>query len=136
LKKLGKFRQRSRGFTLIELIMVMAIILILMSIAIPNYRRSVLQAKESVLRDDLYQMRRLIDAYTLDKGKAPQGLEDLVSAGYLPKLPKDPITGQDNSWTYTVDDTYGSADQSEPGFGDVHSGASGTGTDNVPYSEW
>src|ERR1035438_8500 len=85
-------RWRQRGFTLIELMVVISIIVILLSLAIPNYSSSILHAKETALRDDLYTMRSLIDQYTLDKQKAPQSLQELVDAGYLKQLPKDPFT--------------------------------------------
>ena len=87
-----KRRFQQRGFTLIELMVVISIIVILLSLAIPNYTSSILHAKETALRDDLYTLRSLIDQYTLDKQKAPTSLQDLVTAGYLKELPKDPFT--------------------------------------------
>jgi len=89
--------KRWRGFTLIELMIVISIILILVSISVPIYTSSVIHAKEAVLRDDLFTMRSVIDQYTLDKQKAPQSLQDLVSAGYLRSIPKDPLTGTADS---------------------------------------
>ena len=85
-------KRGSRGFTLIELMIVISIILILMAVAIPNYQQSVLHARESVLRQDLYVIRSAIDQYTLDKQKAPQSLQDLTSANYLKEIPEDPMT--------------------------------------------
>src|SRR5947209_2421383 len=117
-------RALSAGFTLLELMIVMSILLILISIAVPQYRQSVQRARESVLRQDLYDMRKLISEYTLDKQKAPQSLEDLVQAGYLPKtLPKDPITGQTDWQSEQCDDsTIMSPDEQDQGvMCDVHS---------------
>jgi len=124
------------GFTLIELMIVISIILILVSISIPIYTNSVIHAKEAVLRDDLFTMRSVIDQYTLDKQKAPQSLQDIVSAGYLKSVPKDPFTGSTDSWQTTSDDTLMDPNQSQPGITDVHSGASGVGTDGTAYSSW
>jgi general secretion pathway protein G len=124
------------GFTLIELMIVISIILILVSISIPIYTKSIVQAKEAVLRDDLFTMRSCIDQYTLDKQKAPQSLQDLVSAGYLRTLPKDPFTGSSDTWQTTTDDTLTDPSQTEPGITDVHSGASGVGSDGTAYSSW
>src|SRR5215470_5843164 len=87
-----------RGFTLIELMIVMAIIAVLMSIAVPIYTRSIIRAKESVLKNNLFTLRTVIDEYTYDKQKAPQSLQDLVDQGYLRQIPADPITGSADSW--------------------------------------
>ena len=129
-------RRKSRGFTLIELMVVMSIILILVSISVPIYNQSITHAKEAVLRDDLFLLRSLINQYTLDKTKAPQSLEDLVGAGYLKAIPKDPFTNSNSTWTTEQEDVLLSADQTEPGITDVHSGASLTGTDGSPYNTW
>jgi general secretion pathway protein G len=93
-------------------------------------------AKEAVLRDDLFTMRSCIDQYTLDKQKAPQSLEDLVSAGYLKTLPKDPFTGSSDSWQTTTDDTLMDPSQTAPGITDVHSGSNGVGSDGTAYNTW
>ncbi len=129
-------KKRGRGFTLIELMIVISIILILVSISIPIYTNSVIHAKEAVLRDDLFTMRSVIDQYTLDKQKAPQSLQDVVAAGYLKSIPKDPLTGSADTWQVTTDDTLMDPSQSQPGITDVHSGASGVGTDGTAYSSW
>jgi general secretion pathway protein G len=129
-------RRRSRGFTLIELMIVMSIILILISISIPIYNQSITRAKESVLRDDLFTLRSLINQYTLDKQKAPQSLDDLVSGGYLKQLPKDPFTNRSDSWTTEQEDVLLSVDQQEPGITDVHSGATLTSLDGTAYNTW
>ena len=129
-------KKRWRGFTLIELMIVISIILILVSISIPIYTTSVVHSKEAVLKDDLFTMRSVIDQYTLDKQKAPQSLQDLVSAGYLRSIPKDTLTGSADTWQATTDDTLMDPSQSQPGITDVHSGASGVGTDGTAYSSW
>src|SRR5271170_4053108 len=93
-----------RGFTFVELMIVMAIIAILISIAIPVYQRTITRAKESVLKNNLFSMRTVIDEYTYDKQKAPQTLQDLVSSGYLREVPMDPITGDNTSWKIIQED--------------------------------
>src|SRR5512140_2292486 len=113
-------RRRQAGFTLLEMVIVISIILILVSIAIPNYVQSMHRAREAVLRDDLFTLRSAIDQYTLDKTTAPQSLDDIVSAGYLRSVPKDPITGETN-WVVDQCETYMSIDQSQTGICDVHS---------------
>ncbi len=129
-------RTKTRGFTLIELMIVISIILILMGVAIPNYQRSVLHAKESVLRQDLMVLRDAIDQYTLDKEKAPQSLQDLVTANYLKEIPKDPITGSNDTWQTVQEDTLMAVDQQEPGIDDVHSGSQATASDGTAYNTW
>ncbi len=128
--------RRERGFTLIELMIVISMILILVSISIPAYNQSILRAKESVLRQDLFELRSLISQYTLDKQKAPQSLDDLVQAGYIKQIPTDPMTGSNSSWTVDQEDTVMSVDQEDPGISDVHSGAAGTASDGTAYSSW
>jgi general secretion pathway protein G len=125
----------SRGFTLLELMIVISMILILMSIALPIYSQAVLRARESVLRQDLFELRSLISQYTLDKQKAPQSLDDLVQGGYLKTLPKDPMTNEAN-WQVQQEDVLLSADQQDPGIDDVHSASNATGTDGTAYSTW
>jgi general secretion pathway protein G len=128
--------RRDRGFTLIELMIVISMILILVSISIPAYNQSILRAKESVLKQDLFQLRSLISQYTLDKQKAPQSLDDLVQAGYIKQIPIDPMTGSNSAWTVDQEDSVMSVDQQEPGISDVHSGAQGTSSDGTAYSTW
>jgi general secretion pathway protein G len=128
-------RRQDRGFTLIELMIVISIMLILMAIAIPAYQQSVLRSREAVLHQNLFTLRSLIQQYTLDKQKAPQSLEDLVSAGYLRQIPKDPTTGAAD-WTVDQDDSVSSPDQQDPGINDVHSSSAGTASDGTAYSTW
>jgi general secretion pathway protein G len=128
--------RRQRGFTLIELMIVISIILILISTAIPIYQQSIIRAREAVLSQNLFSLRSVIDQYTMDKQKAPQSLEDIVQAGYLKSIPYDPMTNSRETWQTVQEDYLQSVDQSQPGITDVHSGAAGTGTNGVPYAEW
>ena len=144
LSRCGSWKRRSvrhggrrlrSGFTLLELMIVISILLILMSIAIPVYNQHVIRARESVLRQDLFTLRSVIDQYTLDKQKAPQSLDDLVSAGYLKQIPKDPMTNEAN-WEVVQEDILQAVDQQEPGISDVHSASAGTATDGTAYNTW
>ena len=129
-------RRVQRGFTLIELMVVIAIMIILLSLAMPRYQKSILHAQETALREDLHTLRSVIDQYTLDKQKAPQSLQDLVDAGYLKQLPVDPFTKSRDSWVPVTDDTVLSPDQTQPGIMDVHSGSDLTSTEGTAYSTW
>ncbi|HEY0162200.1 MAG TPA: prepilin-type N-terminal cleavage/methylation domain-containing protein [Edaphobacter sp.] len=129
-------RYREGGFTLIELMIVMIIIGLLAAIAIPMYVQSVRHAKEAVLREDLHTLRSAIDSYTVDKQKAPQTLEDLVEAGYIKAMPKDPFTNRTDTWVPAQDDTFQSLDQTEAGINDVHSGAQEQAADGSSYASW
>jgi len=115
---------------------VMTIISILMSLAIPAYQKAIVGAKESVLRNNLFTMRTIIDEYTYDKQKAPQTLQDLVSEGYLRAVPKDPITDSDSSWKLIMEDAGNSVNQNEAGIFDVRSGSTKTSLSGIPYTEW
>lgn len=126
----------ARGFTLIELMIVISMILILVSIAAPIYRQSIVSAKEAVLKEDLFTLRSVIDQYTIDKAKSPQSLDDIVSAGYLKQIPVDPCTGARDTWVVEQSDTLLSIDQTQPGISDVHSGCPGNASDGTPYSSW
>jgi len=128
-------RRQQRGFTLLELMIVMIIMGILMSIAIPIYSQSVVRAREAVLRNDLFELRKLISQYTLDKQKAPQSLEDLVSGGYLKEIPKDPMTHEAN-WEVKQEEVLLTVDQQDPGIDDVHSASSMISSDGTAYNTW
>ena len=134
-KGAGREMKRRRGFTFVELMVVITIIVILISMAIPIYNRSIIRAKESVLANNLYTLRTVIDQYSYDKGKAPQQLQDLVTEGYLQKLPVDPITGSNQTWRTVMEEASQSVSQSEPGIFDVKSGSDKMGLDGVAYSE-
>ncbi|HYL35562.1 MAG TPA: type II secretion system protein [Bryobacteraceae bacterium] len=125
-----------RGFTFVELMIVMAIIAVLMSVAIPIYTRSILRAKESVLKNNLFTMRTVIDEYTYDKQKAPQTLQDLVSDGYLRQVPVDPMTGSADSWKIIPEDASNTVNQTQPGIFDIRSGSDKISLEGTPYSEW
>ncbi|HSZ03354.1 MAG TPA: type II secretion system protein [Terriglobales bacterium] len=130
-------KKRSRGFTLIELMIVISVILILVSVALPAYNQSIWRARESVLKQNLFAIRSVISQYTLDKQKAPQSLEDLVTAGYFKQIPNDPMTSRNDTWTVEEEtDTIMTADQQEPGIYDVHSGSTAVGSDGTAYNTW
>jgi general secretion pathway protein G len=126
----------SQGFTLIELIIVMAIIAILVSIAVPIYANMVRRAKEAVLREDLHTMRTAIDSYTVDKEQAPQSLDDLVQAGYLKSIPVDPMTDSSDTWVTSESDTMTDINETQGGMDDVHSGSEDLASDGTSYNTW
>ena len=128
-------KARTRGFTLIELVVGISMILILLSIALPMYNQSVIRAREATLKQNLATLNKVIDQYTLDKQKAPQSLEDLVSAGYLKFIPND-ITGNKDTWVLEQEDSLKSIDQTQPGIVGVHSGSDQTAIDGTVYSSW
>jgi general secretion pathway protein G len=130
-------QKKSRGFTLIELMIVISVILILVSVALPAYNQSIWRARESVLKQNLFSIRSVISQYTLDKQKAPKSLDDLVSGGYFKQIPNDPMTGRNDTWTVEEEtDTIITVDQQEPGIFDVHSGSTAIGTDGTAYNTW
>jgi len=129
-------RHLESGFTLIELMVVLAIIGILLLLAVPRYTAAVKSAREAVLKEDLQTMRTAIDSYTMDKQKAPQSLDDLVQSGYLKTIPEDPMTQSKDSWVPDTSDAMYSLDETEPGIDNVHSGSNESSSDGQPYSSW
>jgi len=128
--------RRRFGFTFLELMIVMAVIAVLISIALPIYQRTIQRSKESVLKNNLFTMRTVIDEYTYDKQKAPQTLQDLVSDGYLRQVPIDPMTNSSDTWKLIMEDATNTVNQTEPGIFDVRSGSDGTSLEGSPYAEW
>lgn len=124
------------GYTLIELIIVMAIISILLATAVPMYQKSLVRTKESLLKNNLFTLRTVIDEYTFDKQKAPQTLQDLVDQGYLRGVPLDPMTGSSETWRVIMEDAVSTVDQTQPGIYDVRSGSDQKSLEGTPYSEW
>lgn len=122
------------GFTLLELMIVISIIIILASVALPQYQKTIMHARETVLRDDLFKMRSLLDQYAADKGKLPQSLDDLVTAHYLREVPQDPIT-EHKDWTVVTGEDPNS-NEGGSGVTDVHSSSGDVSTEGTPYSEW
>ena len=138
LRKRGFFaslRNRSHGFTLLELMIVISIMMILMAVAVPLYQQHVIQAREAVLRQNLFQLDSLIEQYRLDKGQSPQSLDDLVTAGYLPKLPVDPMTLKAD-WTTDPEDPTNAVDPQQTGIARAHSSSAGTALNGEAYSTW
>ena len=115
---------------------VMAIIGILATLAIPSYITAIKHAREAVLKEDLHVIRAAIDSYTMDKQKAPQSLDDLVSDGYLKVIPEDPMTRSTSSWATDTSEAMHSLDETDPGIDDVHSGSDQAGSDGQPYNTW
>jgi len=131
-----KLRGPARGFTILELMIVITIIMILATIAIGQYQKSLLRSREAVLHQDLFVIRTAIDQFTMDKNAAPQSLDDLQQAGYLKVIPKDPFTHA-SDWATDTCDTLMSPDQTSTGICDVHSVAPGNSPfEDTPYNSW
>lgn len=133
LKRNIPAKAREGGFTLLELMIVLVVMMILMAIAVPLYNQHVLQAKEAVLRSNVRLLDRLVQEYTLDQGQAPQSLDDLKTKNYLHEIPKDPFTGQ-TDWDTEPEDTQNAADPQQPGIQKVHSHAAGNFLSGEAYS--
>ena len=129
-------RRKSAGFTLVELMIVMAIIMVLAVVAVPSYIAAMRAAREAVLKEDLHVLRTAIDSFTADKQKAPQSLDDLVTEGYLKNIPDDPMTRSKETWVVEQNTDLHSVDQTDPGIDDVHSGSQEQGSNGQPYSTW
>jgi general secretion pathway protein G len=126
----------AQGFTLLELVVVMIIIGTLAAIAVPAFAHHMKVAREAVLKEDLHTMRQAIDSFTVDKQKAPQTIEELVTSGYLKVMPVDPMTHRSDSWIGDRSDTYHDVDQTSTGINDVHSGSQEPSTEGTLYSTW
>lgn len=134
--KLRTTRLFERGFTLVELVIVMTVLLILLAIIVPGYTKIVRHAKEDTLREDLRVMRKMIDQYTVDKERAPQSLNELVDAGYLTEIPADPITGSKDTWEVIMEDDP-IAINGQQGIKDVKSGSNEVDSSGARrYSDW
>jgi len=127
-------RWRAAGFTLLELMIVISIIIILAAITLPQYQKTIMHTREAVLKDDLRKMRSLIDQFAADKGRLPQSLDELVSEGYMREVPNDPFTGQ-KDWALTSGEDPNSL-TGETGVTDVHSASAETSSEGTPYNEW
>lgn len=125
----------SKGFTFVELMVVIAIITILVSMAIPIYQHTIIRSKETVLANNLFTIRNVIDSYTMDREKAPQNLQDLVTDGYLRTVPTDPITGRNDTWITVPEAPDQAMDPANPGIFEVHSGSDKIGLDGTPYTQ-
>ena len=132
--KLQHSKSKAAGFTLLELMIVISIIIILASITLPQYQKTIMHTRETVLKDDLRKMRSLIDQFAADKGRLPQSLDEVVSEGYMREIPVDPFTGN-KDWALTTGEDPNSSEGSQ-GVTDVHSASSETSTEGTPYSEW
>src|ERR1043165_2609766 len=122
------------GFTLLELMIVISVIIILAAITLPQYQKTIMHTREAVLRDDLRKMRSLIDQFAADKGRLPQSLDELVSEGYMREVPLDPFTNQ-KDWAISTGEDPNSLN-GEQGMNDVHSSSTETSSEGTPYSEW
>jgi len=127
-----RWLKQDKGFTLIELLIVMSIIAILATIAQPSFKQAIIKARESVLKEDLFILRDVIDQYYADKGKYPPVMDDLVGEGYIRGIPRDPFTNSTDTWQFI----YNSEQEEEQGIYDVHSGSDMVAVDGTAYNEW
>jgi general secretion pathway protein G len=126
---------KTRGFTLIEMVVVIALMLILLSIALPMFSQAIVRAREAKFHSNVATLNKVIETYSLDKKKAPQSLDDVVQAGYLKYIPED-ITGRTDTWVTEPEDPQHAWNPDEPGIGSVHSGSNETASDGTVYSTW
>jgi len=131
-----KSKLNSAGFTLIELLIIMTILGILFTLAVPSYKNSLIKARESVLMEDLFQMRSAIDGYFADNARYPDSLDDLVQAKYLRTIPKDPFTKSSETWVIVPPEATSSGELAEGQVFDVHSGSDLIGLNGTPYRDW
>ena len=129
------FGNRAWGFTLIEMVIVIAIISILLSMAVANYNTSLQRARDATMKQNLFTMRQMIQEFTLDKQRAPQSLEEIATAGYIKEIPADPCTHQ-KDWAVVQEDVLLAVDQNQPGITDIKSVCPLRSSDGTPYSEW
>lgn len=133
---MNRIRKQNAGFTLMELLIVMMVVTILIAIVVPKFSAAIKMAREAALKEDLHVMRSAIDSYTMDKQKAPQTLDDLITDGYLKAVPEDPFTRSKDTWVTDSNGALYSLDQTDPGIDDVHSGSQELDATGQPYSTW
>jgi general secretion pathway protein G len=125
----------ARGFTLIEMVVVIALILVLLSISVPMYNRAILHSKEAKLHSNVATLNKVIESYSLDKKRAPQSLDDVIQAGYMKYIPED-ITGRSDTWVTELEDPQKAWDPNQPGIASAHSGSNEMSSEGTPYSSW
>ena len=128
-------RKRTCGFTMLELMIVLSVMMIIMAIAVPSYQHHVVQAREAVLRSNIDLLDKVIEQYRMDKRESPQSFDDLVSAGYFHQLPIDPMTGK-TDWVAEQEDSTDAIDPQQTGISRAHSASTGTALNGEAYSTW
>jgi general secretion pathway protein G len=133
--RLARALRRTSGFTMLELMIVLSIMMIIMAVAVPSYQHHVVQAREAVLKQNIAELNKVIESYRMDKRESPQTLDDLVSAGYFHELPVDPMTNKAD-WATDQEDSSNALDPQQPGISRVHSASTGTALSGEAYSSW